>query len=700
MKKIILFLLLPSCLIAQNKEARKFYGTFIENQKVFNYEFIHNPGVGYTLKVMPVTHPIVSVSESMKKLEETGKKDELNSLVESLNSLNTSAEGHKKALGKVDSLLKSKEAKDPKELTLLRVIEKYAEIDSSLQVISKDLKIILNKTKFTATRISKIQAFTPATLILGFTEVDEALKAINSLKEGDIARYSDANSEELDAKLKEQDIEKKKQAVDDLMNKNKQSLTRLREVHEELSRHVLTMLGILEGKERMETAFYEFERDIFEGILAQQLETIDGKYLQDLKVQKVKDKSRLEELATRLFYTLQTRLAFEDEKPIAGVLMLITDRVLVSQHAREKGIYRIKEISVEFEDGVIKNIEAILHGEDNSTKLNNYLRFRNLKPIGITGKFHPDFLQDIDLFCRTGNTQFLTVNLANLIAYYPVLRPYSENYAPENSVIKLIPSVGQTVIEMEKEKTSEILDVKIFSDLAGLQVGNPQGLIQASIFRKITLNTRHRQFTRKVINHNLAYLRYVTPEFVISKIDQKDQEYIYNKNEKLKSTELYRHQFVKFGAEAGIVKYSIPNAQLNFQFVLSTHWIGSNIVDSVAKHSIPQGSNVTVKNTRVFSNVNRYGFIVESRPESRWGASFRYMFPINFKILDNHLDLIKGELKNKGFSIMSFDGFIKTSSTNKFFFRWSYNRLDKGTFFHQMQLGVQSSLQRYVEDRK
>jgi len=398
MKKIILFLLLPPCLMAQNKEARKFYGTFIENQKVFNYEFIHNPGAGHTFKVMPVSQPVVSISESMKKLKDSGKMGELNSLVNGVEALNNSADKYKKNLEEVESLLKSKGAEDSEELTLLQAIERYNGIDSSLQVISSSLEVILNKNKLTQDRISKIRSFLPDEKIADTSEVSEVFRA---LKEIDTGGYSDENSEELDTKLKSLDIEKKKQAIVGLMNKNKQSLTLLREVHEELSQHVLTTLNILAGKERLETAFYEFDREIFEGVLAQQLESVDGKYLKGLKEEKVNDKSRLEDLATRLFYTLQTRLAFEDEKPIAGVLMLRSDRVEVYDglsrgKQKRNGFYKVNEVSLEFEDGLIKNIEAKVLVNANSPDF----RFRNLKPIGITGKFHPDLLQDYDLYCR------------------------------------------------------------------------------------------------------------------------------------------------------------------------------------------------------------------------------------------------------------------------------------------------------------
>lgn len=700
MKKIILFLLLPPCLMAQNKEARKFYGTFIENQKVFNYEFIHNPGAGHTFKVMPVSQPVVSISESLKKLEDSGKKEELNSLVEELEALNASADEYKTAIENIETLLKSKVSENTNEVTLLQAIEKYARIDTLLQKTGKDFEVILDKTVPTETRISKILSFISAQHI---KELDEITALVDSLTKVNVSLSTENAGDTLNAQLKKLGIEKKKLAINSLLVKNRLSLTKLREVYNELSQHILTMSGILGIKESLATPFYELDKEIFKGILEKHLESIDINYLNTLRETKVNDKTQLEELATRLFYTLQTRLSFEDEKPIAGVLMLISDKVLVNpnriENSIKKGIYRVKEVSLEFEDGVIKNIEAIIYREDNTAKLNNYFRFRNLKPIGITGKFHPDKLQNFSLFCRISKADFLTVKLSDLIAYYPVLRSYSENYAPENSVVTLIPSVGQTVIELEKEKTSEILDVQIFSDLAGLRVGNPQGLIQAGIFRKITVNTRHKQCSKWYTNH--GWLNYVTPEFFITKIDQKEPYYPYENSKKLESIKLYQYQFIKFGAEIGLFKFNIPNAQLNFQFLGSIHWVGSNIIDKKIYDEANDSLNVTGDASRLFSNIYRGGLMVETKPESRWGASLKYVIPVRYAILNKELGLTRGDIYNsKGFATLTFNGFLKTSPSNKFFFRWSYNRLDKGTFFHQMQLGVQSSLQRYVEDRK
>ncbi len=691
--KTLILLFFSFTVFAQNTPVRKLYGSFIEEGEVFNYEFTANHGVGYSLKIMPVklkdTTTLKGVITRLKSLE---SKDTLKVFIQDLETLQKEADKSVLSASKILDLLEDKKPEDYKERLFADELKSIKTINVHLHKFKEHLKTIINITSNTEYRLSRFP-LVPDNKIGDLKEVKIISDFVNSYNE---------SLEELDKIIKDKEFLVMKRELDSLIIKNDSVLNVSQEVFSDLKKQVFLIKNLSNGQEyTFETPFYEFEKEVFIGVLENQLKFISEKYLNALKTQTRNNKSLLEELATRLFYTLQTRLTFEEEKPVAGVLMLTYSSVKVTLRKGVETVFNVDKVTLEFEDGVIKNIEAILYPANSVASNRELHRFRNHRPFGITGKFHPDLFHDHKLYYRIEKKEFMELRLSDLIRYYPQLRNSSENYAPENSVVVLDPKVGRTMIPLEKEKTSEILDVQVFSDLAGLRIGNPQGLIQAGISRKIELNTKHKALVKNQDINNSSWFRYITPEFVISKIDQKDQNYIYEDPEKLKSTELLRHQFVQFGAELGVYKYSIPNAQLNIQFLGSMHWAGSNILHKDSLALWKNNQNITVNNIRIFSNFWRGGLLIETKPESRWGASFKYMWPISYYLLDKERGLqTKSGKKKVGFENFSFTGFLKTSGNSKFFFRWAYNRLDNSTFFHQLQMGVQTNLQRYLEDKK
>lgn len=692
--KTFIFLFFSLSVFAQNTSIRKLYGSFIEEGEVFNYEFTTNPGVGYSLKVMPVKlRDTTTLKGSITKLKALGYADELDEFIEELYSLKNKMSDASLLASHILDLLNNKKPQEYQSKLFIDTLNALKAKNAELHKFQKDIKELTNTSGTQEYRISKWPLLPAGSKIASIQEVSEMNEFLNNYK---------GNLQALDKLITDREFLDRNRKVDSVIIKNDYILNENQEVFSNLKKQVYLIKNAAEDTETaFETPFYEFEKEVFIGVLENQLMFISNKYLNTLKNLTRNNKSLLEELGTRLFYTLQTRLTYEDEKPIAGTLMLTSSSVKVTGIQEREVIFNVNEVALEFEDGVIKNIEAILYPADSKGPDRELYRFRNDRPFGITGKFHPDLFRDHKLYYRVKNKEFISLNLYDLIRYYPQLRNNSENYAPENSVVVLDPKVGRTILPLEKEVTAEILDVQIFSDLAGLRIGNPQGLIQAGISRKIELNTKHKALVNNRDINNSSWFRYIKPEFVISKIDQKDQNYIYKDPEKLKSTELFRHQFVQFGAELGIYKYSIPNAQLNVQFLGSVHWAGSNILHEDSASAWKNNPNITVNNIRIFSNSWRGGILIETKPESRWGASFKYMRPISYYLLDKERGLQSRSGKNQvGFEQFFFTGFLKTSRTNKFFFRWAYNRLDNHTFFHQLQLGVQSNLQRYVEEKK
>jgi hypothetical protein len=709
----ILFFYVALIQAFSQQDLRKIYGSFIADEKAFNYEFTENPGVGYSFELLPIS-PISVINELSKSLEALKKLDEktrFKNILDQSKKLLDKMDATSKGIDSTEALIVSK---DKNAKTLGAYVDSLNVVDIHFRKASDYLKRFYDYQTGNVALKPMIDSILNNQYMQKVTKFEEFKNQMDSLRKRDSKDYHEV--------LKR---EKFKKNFDDF---HTEIISRIRlvenyrNVTSDLSETLSKLkLFLKNGTITRPSSFYEFIPTVFGSVLQQQLKLHDKYLIEKLALNKSDgdiNVNDLEELKARLFYTLKTKLEFQETQPTAGIIMLKTSQIVVSKYFKKDskyklyGILKVKSVSLEFEDGVIKNIEALLIPKDSTNgNLGSTLRFRNLRPYGISGKFHPDLLRDQTLFHHSAlGLHKLALN--ELIAYYPKLAINTENYAPENSVITLDIASGKTFQELKKEKTSDIIDLRIFGDLAGVQLGNPQGLIQAQFSKKIDLLSNFRQFTKNGNNTNLVWLKYVKPEFVISKIDQKDGFLTYSNDTakvkapistiKLKVTDLYQYQFIRFGADINIFKYNIPNAQLNIQGVFNSSWYGSNIIDSTTFAVNKNKSDVNLKGERIFSNSSRFGLIVETKPESRWGASLRWDF-IGFNtILSSEFALKTNNkpFRSKNLKTFSFEGFAKTGPNNKFFFRWAYNYSGDYQYYNQIQIGIQSTLQRYLEDNK
>src|SRR5690606_12953216 len=83
-----------------------------------------------------------------------------------------------------------------------------------------------------------------------------------------------------------------------------------------------------------------------------------------------------------------------------------------------------------------------------------------------------------------------------------VLENDKEDYSPSNRTITLTPA--SNIQELKKEQRSKILEVSAFTDLAGLDQDQPNGLIQIEAKRRITVSTRSRLLSGGKSNEDVA----------------------------------------------------------------------------------------------------------------------------------------------------------------------------------------------------
>ncbi len=170
---------------------------------------------------------------------------------------------------------------------------------------------------------------------------------------------------------------------------------------------------------------------------------------------------------------------------------------------------------IEFSNGYIQNIA--IKGNIGT----NELVFENQLPIGFSSardykNLYKQYLQAN--YKSNGKLYTLNVPLINFLHYEKNLRINTRDYCPENGVISI--EMPTESIKLYKEPTSKILEAKVFTDLNGLQEGEPNGIIQTEVEKRINLITRRHKF---ILETNFGWLQYVTPFAVLNKLEDKDR---------------------------------------------------------------------------------------------------------------------------------------------------------------------------------
>jgi hypothetical protein len=244
--------------------------------------------------------------------------------------------------------------------------------------------------------------------------------------------------------------------------------------------------------------FAEFSQDVFQNIFLDQMEDLGA----------TRTDEDLEDLSLAIFIKIQTRLQFIDDEPVTSYLILRRDRIKSFLQANKTVYYNgrlsrlmaeheVQSVRVEIEGGAIKNIIAHFIKPNSVPTPRQYVEFKNVFPISLSGKFDHENLANVRLYCMncfgyTGLDRYL--KLSDLIAFDIELENHKEDYSPEDVTVELTPSA--TIAELRKEKRSRILEVSAFSDLMGIDQEEPNGLIQIEAKRRINLITQSRQVSR------------------------------------------------------------------------------------------------------------------------------------------------------------------------------------------------------------
>jgi len=492
-----------------------------------------------------------------------------------------------------------------------------------------------------------------------------------------------------------------------------------------------------------------FEEDPFKAIVGELLTKRKSTFLPECisSEQNVIDKR-----ATALFFEIKSRLDFQEDEPATAYLKLKSNFVkcYLDNHRRiryhenqdknntqlENG-FSIEDITVEFEDGTIKNIFADLRVIDKYgvPVSGNAIRFKNVSPISISTKTDPDVFEKIKIFVGESSRlkkeynlrkvesplaekkfslisksemninkddvvvpdEFLYFYLSDILDYFIIADNDREDYSPANIVVHL--NKQAPTIELKKERRSKILTARAFTDFIGIQDEEPNGLIQIEALKRINFNTA--KYGRAFIYY--SFFSYVEPVLAFSKIeknknalpltsDDLDQSVLQtgNKSFIIQPIELYQYQKSSFDLNLNLWKVNFPEIKSNLQINTSIGIFKTNVVDTILVKNASTVEKSPAPNFNVL-NTLRWGFsaIWEIKPENRYGIVFGW-------------DRRKLNLLDEGFTIPTdpekkmnilntawVEAFLKTNEDAKLFFRYRFTFEDKipERNFTQIQLG-------------
>lgn len=403
--------------------------------------------------------------------------------------------------------------------------------------------------------------------------------------------------------------------------------------------------------------------------------------------------------------------------------------------------FTVHNVQIQFQDGFIENI-IVLGKWDNDPRM---LKFENGFPIAFSTRRDFRMLQHYYLYERTVYSSYrefghyktpVSIRLGDLLFYTPNLSIDTKDYSPYNHVYKSDLTDSITKVNLLKEKTSKILELKIYSDLKGFEGDNPNGLVQVEFSKKLNFLTRRMPIPRWRNWFNIGALNFVTPYFTMNKIEKNNKRLVptyfgsqgkdtMRANVYASTLKLLQHQVFSLGANFNIVTIDIPG----FKSTLCMNaglYFGRTLLQDTMREKIDSFQFKSINSNNVYEfGVNNFMFVPEVSwqifPDRRYGLSVTQRF-IHFKTYSNqvtqvvdsahytdYLRSLKGDRSkideynpSRWLGSTEVFAFYRPSEYNKLFFRYRYN-WDLGNTrqnFHQLQLGIATYLTHTKKDKK
>jgi len=181
--------------------------------------------------------------------------------------------------------------------------------------------------------------------------------------------------------------------------------------------------------------------------------------------------------------------------------------------------------------------------------------FTNLYPISFSTKF--DGNSGVYLF-SVGNGPNRIISTNDLFLYNFNLLLYTDNSAPRDQVVYVTPEGRGKVLF--KERNSQILKTKVFTDFLGLRNDEPNGILQLEFSKPISIYTKPRAGLYTKFYYQ--WFSTIEPTFTLNKIEDDDNQLPVIKIDGqpyVSYNDLLRFRKTSLGAEVNVLKFGIPN---------------------------------------------------------------------------------------------------------------------------------------------
>lgn len=335
------------------------------------------------------------------------------------------------------------------------------------------------------------------------------------------------------------------------------------------------------------------------------------------------------------------------------------------------------------------------------------IKFTNHYPMGFSAK------NDINSLKYEKLTAIVDEKTEFSLSFKDVVKNVEEmlvlertDYSPMDGSININPSTTKEK-QLYKNKSTEILQAKVFSDLAGINGEKPNGLIQFEVDKIIPLWTK--RFEKEDIispfrwtvnsKNNMGFFNYIRPEFVLSKVESNLRELeLKQVGPQLMASTLDIRQFerVSVGADLNLTFMDIPKAK-------STVYLNSGF--RFGRTDLKSPVSLT-NNTKGFTNTFQFmpeiGYRVNG--DERYGLDFNYSSNLiisderGFKQVEDTFQadtLTEDQNWLHRITLMAYFNF-DPSTRGRFFFRFrSFHQFDNwSNNFSQYQLGYSTFITR------
>lgn len=369
--------------------------------------------------------------------------------------------------------------------------------------------------------------------------------------------------------------------------------------------------------------------------------------------------------------------------------------------------FNIDSIKIEITKTFIENM--VLYGTvkymDSLLKipveiLQKYVVLRNAYPIGLSTLDILDYNnKKLNLYAIV-NQKKCSVPLSEVLSFYrPELKSQRRDYSPADTSFTVIKNNSLQTITLKGESSSDLFEIKIFSDFIGIDGTSSNGLIQTEFSKEMYLNSNRRLiFQNQIRSAYFGFMSYIKPSFTLSKIEKTNKYYYLDYNNDtayIPTLSLKEYEIYNVGFDVNTVLISLPFVKSNLYIDPGLYFGRTGISDSTYTY-ILHDSILSVNkrgiNTWSFSTNLRAVVQTDERYFFEIGGFYRYTSMINNEIIQTSAvgNYTKANFCEKSLIGMEFfGGYVPNIKSNgRLFFRYRYTySIGSKDGYNQLQLG-------------